>query len=784
MSSRQQTHIPLNEICTRPQGRTTKKGQYGEHVTLQANYFKLTSHPDWTLNQYRVDIAPEEDRTSVKKAYLRLHKDVLGAYIFDGTMLYTCHALTQPLELNSIRESDQRAISIKIRLAATVVRGDYHYFQVFNIIMRKCLEHLQLALVGRNFYDPERGVTIQQHGLKVWPGYITSIRQHEAGIMMCVEISHKVMRTDTVYDTLMKCYEKDSKNYKDLFKKSVLGLVVITHYNNRTYKVDDVDFSTSPLSTFQKRDSSAISYGDYYRDKHKVTIKDSKQPLLVSKATARDRRAGVSELVYLIPELCYSTGITDAMRQDMNLMKALTDKTRINPSDRINKLLDFHTRLNSKSDIKVDFANWDLEIDDKLIEIPARVFPRQKIGFGNNVTVETRNAEWDLHKVPKQLMSVGQLTDWTVIYPAYKKQEMQEFIQATMSVAGKMGFSIKRPSIISVVDDRPDTYSNIISELTNRSVPQTVLCVVPNNQQQRYMAIKKKLCIERPIPSQVILAKTLTHRNVGSIACKVAVQLNCKLGGSPWSIDLTSVVKGLMVVGFDVCHEKSSDGTDFGAMVSSLDQKFGRYYSAVTQHKSGEELSDCILKHLDCSIREFHKANTNRLPNYIIIYRDGVGEGQIPFVYDYEVRQIKRKLEELYANESINPKRIKLKFSFIIVTKRINTRLFFRRNNPVPGTVVDDVITDPLKYDFFIVSQNVKQGTVSPTAYNVIEDSTGLSPDHLQFITYKLCHMYFNFNGTVRVPAPCQYAHKLALFISQTLRQPAHTNLQSLLYFL
>lgn len=214
-------------------------------------------------------------------------------------------------------------------------------------------------------------------------------------------------------------------------------------------------------------------------------------------------------------------------------------------------------------------------------------------------------------------------------------------------------------------------------------------------------------------------------------------------------------------------------------MVSSLDQDFGRYYSAVTRHKNGEELSQSILKNLGLSIGQFKIANENKLPKYIIIYRDGVGEGQIPFVYENEVEKIKERLENLYK-ASEKP----LRFAFILVTKRINTRLFERKNNPRPGTVVDDVITDPLKYDFFIVSQYVHQGTVSPTAYNVIEDTTELSPDIIHYITYKLCHMYFNFNGTVRVPAPCQYAHKLATLVSQTLKESTHPDLQHLLYFL
>ena len=60
------------------------------------------------------------------------------------------------------------------------------------------------------------------------------------------------------------------------------------------------------------------------------------------------------------------------------------------------------------------------------------------------------------------------------------------------------------------------------------------------------------------------------------------------------------------------------------------------------------------------------------------------------------------------------------------------------------------------------IFNSLYQGTVSPTHYIVVHDNTGLKPDILQKISYKLTHMYYNWPGTVRVPAPCQYAHKLA----------------------
>ncbi len=62
------------------------------------------------------------------------------------------------------------------------------------------------------------------------------------------------------------------------------------------------------------------------------------------------------------------------------------------------------------------------------------------------------------------------------------------------------------------------------------------------------------------------------------------------------------------------------------------------------------------------------------------------------------------------------------------------------------------------------------QGTVSPTHFIVLKDLEGnqspkLGPTEIQKLAYKLTHMYFNWPGTVRVPAPVQYAHKLVSYL-------------------
>ena len=82
------------------------------------------------------------------------------------------------------------------------------------------------------------------------------------------------------------------------------------------------------------------------------------------------------------------------------------------------------------------------------------------------------------------------------------------------------------------------------------------------------------------------------------------------------------------------------------------------------------------------------------------------------------------------------------------------------------------------------MSQSVRQGTVNPTSYNVIRDNSGLTPDHLQKLTYKLCHLYYNWPGTVRVPAPCQYAHKLAFLVGESLHKEPSEKLEDLLFYL
>ena len=51
-------------------------------------------------------------------------------------------------------------------------------------------------------------------------------------------------------------------------------------------------------------------------------------------------------------------------------------------------------------------------------------------------------------------------------------------------------------------------------------------------------------------------------------------------------------------------------------------------------------------------------------------FRDGVGDGQINYVLEHEIKAIEKCFQAAGINQS------ELKFTYIIVSKRINTRFF------------------------------------------------------------------------------------------------------------
>lgn len=78
-------------------------------------------------------------------------------------------------------------------------------------------------------------------------------------------------------------YNKDRNNFKRHIAMEVIGTSVLTCYNNRTYKVDDIDWDSNPQVTFDRKGED-ISLVDYYKQHYGITITDLEQPLLINRS--------------------------------------------------------------------------------------------------------------------------------------------------------------------------------------------------------------------------------------------------------------------------------------------------------------------------------------------------------------------------------------------------------------------------------------------------------------------------------------------------------------------
>ncbi|KAL6626385.1 hypothetical protein ACP70R_030111 [Stipagrostis hirtigluma subsp. patula] len=142
-------------------------------------------------------------------------------------------------------------------------------------------------------------------------------------------------------------------------------------------------------------------------------------------------------------------------------------------------------------------------------------------------------------------------------------------------------------------------------------------------------------------------------------------------------------------------------------------------------------------------LRDFMSEDTKQQkPEKIIIFRDGVSEGQFNQVLNIELTQIIEACKFLDAKWSP-------KFTVIVAQKNHHTR-FFLHNGPreddvakvSPGTVVDTGIYHPRNYDFYMCAHAGMIGTTRPTHYHVLHDDIGFSPNDLQELVRSLSYVY------------------------------------------
>nr|NP_001107667.1 seali [Strongylocentrotus purpuratus]ABY58155.1 seali [Strongylocentrotus purpuratus] len=756
-------------------------GTAGREVKAASNYIRIkcVNKAVW---QYAVSFDPPIESKKIRLRMVFDHSDVIGKVrAFDGAVLFLPHKLPQKVTLfESVRLFDQETITIKIILGKEI--NPQECTQIYNIIFRKVMKILQMKQVGRHFYNPTTPSIVPQHKLEIWPGYITAISQYEGGLMLHADVSHKVLCNESVLESMQAIYQRIPNNirFREECVRQIVGTVVLTRYNNKTYRVDDIDWDSNPQTTFKSRDEE-ISFIDYYKKSYSLEISDPGQPLLISRIKKKQLNnpgTPVEEEIRLIPELSSRTGLTDDMRADFRIMKDLAMHTRVTPQQRHQSMLKFIKNVYANEQAAEELSGWGLELQHDLLQLTGRQLPLENIKLGRSSFKASKEADWGRECTRQHVITAVPLRNWVVVFTRRDAPKAAEFIQMMKQVCPQMGIEIEHPSMVELQDDRTQSYTNMVKKSINPQL-QLVIAIFPTSRDDRYSAFKKLCCIEAPVPSQVINGRTISQKQkLRSVTQKIALQINCKLGGELWALDVP--LSKLMVIGIDVYHDPNRGKKSIGAFVASMNRDLTSWFSRVCIQTPHQELIGGLKLCFTSSLKKYHDIN-HALPEKIVIFRDGVGDGQLNVVATYEQEQLSQCFSMFGAD-------YKPQLCIVVVQKRINTRIFSvaggNYENPYPGMVIDHTITRPTWYDFFLVSQHVRQGTVTPTHYVVVHDSTQLKPDHMQRLAYKLTHLYYNWPGTVRVPAPCQYAHKLAYLVGQNLHKEPSLELCDKLFFL
>ncbi|KAB0348414.1 hypothetical protein FD754_013271 [Muntiacus muntjak] len=690
-----------------------KQGSKGTPQFLGLNLIKIQCHNE-AVYQYHVTFSPNVECKSMRVGMLKDHQAVTGnVTAFDGSILYLPVKLQQVLELKSQRKTDSAEITIKIQLTKILEPCSDLCIPFYNVVFRRVMKLLDMKLVGRNFYDPTSAMVLQQH-------------------------RHTM-------------YLQNKESFQDECTKLLVGSIVITRYNNRTYRIDDVDWNKTPRDSFTMSDGKEITFLEYYSKNYGITVKEEDQPLLIHRPSERQNNQGMllkSEIL-LLPELSFMTGIPEKMKKDFRAMKDLTQQINLSPRQHHSALERLLRTISKNETATNELTRWGLSLQKDVHKIEGRVLPMERINLRNTSFITSPELNW-VKEVTRDLSILTvPMHFWALFYPKRAMDQARELVNMLEKIAGPMGMPMSPPAWVELKDDRVETYVRTIQSMLGvEGKIQMVVCIITGTRDDLYGAIKKLCCVQTPVPSQVINVRTIGQpTRLRSVAQKILLQINCKLGGELWGVDIP--LKQLMVIGMDVYHDPSRGMRSVVGFVASINLKLSF------------QVNHC-------------------LPEKIVVYRDGVSDGQLQTVASYEIPQLQKCFE---AFENYHPKMV-----VFVVQKKISTNLYLAASEnlatPSPGTVVDHTITSCEWVDFYLLAHHVRQGCGIPTHYVCVLNTANLSPDHMQRLTFKLCHMYWNWPGTIRVPAPCKYAHKLAFLSGQILHHEPAIQLCENLFFL
>jgi aubergine-like protein len=72
----------------------------------------------------------------------------------------------------------------------------------FKVFFNSLLKKIKFKQIGRNHFNPDQKVPINEHNIEVWPGFASALATLQTGVLLNIDIIHKVLRTDTVLNSI------------------------------------------------------------------------------------------------------------------------------------------------------------------------------------------------------------------------------------------------------------------------------------------------------------------------------------------------------------------------------------------------------------------------------------------------------------------------------------------------------------------------------------------------------------------------------------------------------
>ncbi|KAI1472880.1 Piwi-domain-containing protein [Daldinia caldariorum] len=433
-------------------------------------------------------------------------------------------------------------------------------------------------------------------------------------------------------------------------------------------------------------------------------------------------------------------------------------------------------------------TKFNVTAGKELLTVTGRELWPPKISYLNmqNKSQETKvnNGSWNMINV--KVVKPGRLiSKWTWINVEYtaggKIDEIRNAISDFVQFMIKMGVNMTETPMPSssntVVCSRNEPLTVRLREKFNqfqKNPPQMIFVVLPGKKTDKeiYKVVKLLGDVEYGIHTVCVLKSNIAKCSP-QYSANVALKVNLKMGGINHKLNNSvPIVRDgkTMVLGYDVTHPTNLAGGSDGlpslvGMVSSIDKDLGQWPAAAWSQTGKVEMLNETLREKFASRLDLWRFHNKDLPQNIIIFRDGVSEGQFDLVKEKELPYIRQACASKY------PANQQPRISIIVSVKRHHTRFYptdpghtTNSRNIKSGTVVDRGVTQAAVWDFFLTAHQAIKGTARPAHYTVILDEIfrasfgSEAANALEALTHEMCYLFGRATKAVSICPPAYYA--------------------------